>query len=114
VADLARQRCEPCNGGTPSLNRAQSTELAGLLHKRWQLSQDNLSISAEITFRDFSRAMAFLNRVAAIAEEEQHHPDFCLTDWKHVSLTLTTHAIKALSVNDFIIAAKIDGAVSAK
>jgi 4a-hydroxytetrahydrobiopterin dehydratase len=52
--------------------------------------------------------MAYLNRVAEIAEDEQHHPDLHLTGYRHVRIEITTHAIGGLSENDFILAAKID------
>jgi 4a-hydroxytetrahydrobiopterin dehydratase len=55
--------------------------------------------------------MAFLNRLAEIAEREGHHPDFCLKRWNQVSLTLTTHAIGGLSHNDFVLAAKLQAAI---
>ena len=55
--------------------------------------------------RDFKEAMAFVNRVADLAEEEGHHPDIYIS-WNRVRLDLTTHAIKGLSENDFIMAAK--------
>ncbi len=59
-------------------------------------------------FTDFAEAMKFVNRVADIAEAEDHHPDMLLHGWNKVRLTLSTHAIKGLSVNDFILAAKVD------
>ena len=52
---------------------------------------------------------AFVDRVAALAESEGHHPDILLHDWNRVRLSLWTHAIGGLSLNDFILAAKIDG-----
>src|SRR2546421_692838 len=58
-------------------------------------------------FRDFVQALAFTNRVGAIAEEEQHHPDIYLA-WGKVRVTIWTHAIDGLSRNDFVLAAKID------
>ncbi len=59
------------------------------------------------TFRDFRQAMAFLQRLADVAEAEGHHPDFCV-HYNRVDLELWTHAIDGLSENDFILAAKID------
>jgi len=72
----------------------------------WELEEDKLS--RRFKFRDFREAMAFVNRVADLAEEEGHHPDIHIF-WNRVQLDLTTHAIKGLSENDFIMAAKIGG-----
>lgn len=58
-------------------------------------------------FKDFKEAMLFVNKVAEIAEEQDHHPDIFI-QWNIVILTLWTHAIKGLFENDFILAAKID------
>ena len=67
----------------------------------WQLAQDGLSISRQFKFKNFVEALAFVDRVGEIAEAEGHHPDIELS-W------LSTHAIKGLSLNDFIVAAKIN------
>ena len=73
----------------------------------WDLADDAKSISKEFEFKDFKEAMAFINKVAEVAEEQQHHPDiYCF--YNKVKLELSTHAIKGLSNNDFIIAARIN------
>jgi 4a-hydroxytetrahydrobiopterin dehydratase len=69
------------------------------------------ALTRQITFNTFARAMAFLNRLAEVAEREGHHPDFCLNQWNHVSLSLTTHAIGGLSRNDFVLAARLQAAI---
>lgn len=71
----------------------------------WELESD--SIEKTFTFKDFAEAMRFVNAVADIAEEEGHHPDIEIT-YNTVEIELSTHAIKGLSLNDFILAAKID------
>ncbi len=73
----------------------------------WDLAQDGSRISRAFTFKDFHEALAFVNQVGTIAEEEGHHPDIHWW-WNTVKLELTTHAIKGLSTNDFILAAKIN------
>lgn len=65
------------------------------------------TIEKRFKFKDFAEAMKFVNKAAEIAEEEGHHPDIKIS-WNRVTLQLTTHAIKGLSENDFIMAAKID------
>jgi 4a-hydroxytetrahydrobiopterin dehydratase len=62
-------------------------------------------------FADFLAAMAFVNRLAALAESEQHHPDFCV-HYSRVDVAVWTHAAGGLTENDFILAAKIDRIVA--
>ncbi len=78
------------------------------LSDRWRLAEDGGSLAREMTFKSFARAMAFLNRLAELAEAEGHHPDFCLRQWNRVEVTVRTHAIGGLSRNDFILAAKLE------
>ena len=73
----------------------------------WQLWPDGRTISREFSFKNFAHAFTFATKVAAIAEEEQHHPDL-LVSWGKVGIELSTHAISGLSENDFIVAAKIN------
>jgi len=77
------------------------------LSEDWMLIDDAHLLVKEFRFKDFAGAMAFANKVASIAEEENHHPDLSVA-WGRVSIELTTHAIEGLSENDFILAAKID------
>jgi 4a-hydroxytetrahydrobiopterin dehydratase len=105
---LAGERCVPCEGGTPPLSREDARALLAELADGWQLSDDATSLSRRMTFKNFLRAMDFLNRLAEVAEHENHHPDFCLEGWNKVRLTLSTHSIGGLSRNDFIMAAKLE------
>jgi 4a-hydroxytetrahydrobiopterin dehydratase len=73
----------------------------------WILSEDGKKIFREFTFKDFKKAMQFVNAVAELAESEGHHPDIYIF-WNRVRLELWTHAINGLSENDFILAAKIN------
>jgi 4a-hydroxytetrahydrobiopterin dehydratase len=109
--DLASEQCLPCEQGTAPLSVTEARALLSGLDARWQLAEDGRALTRELTFRTFARAMAFLNRLAEIAEREGHHPDFCLTRWNRVSLSLTTHAIGGLSRNDFVLAAKLQAAI---
>jgi len=103
---LAEKRCIPCEGGTQPLSKTPAQELLKQL-SGWTLSGDTRWISKEFKFEDFAKAFAFAKKVAGIAEEEGHHPDLQVS-WGKTTVELTTHAIKGLSENDFIIAAKID------
>lgn len=73
----------------------------------WELVDGAKQIEKSFTFKDFKDALAFANRVGAIAEAEQHHPEIEIA-WGKVEIELSTHAIGGLSENDFIVAAKID------
>jgi len=72
----------------------------------WSVNRDHY-ISRRFKFKNFSDALAFVNRVGALAETEGHHPDITF-GWGFVSITLSTHAVDGLSENDFILGAKID------
>lgn len=73
----------------------------------WALAEDKKSIKKEFSFKDFVQAMAFVNKVAEIAESEGHHPDLHIF-YNKVKIELSTHAIGGLSENDFIVAAKVN------
>jgi len=103
---LTEQRCVPCKGGMPHLTREEAEAFMPQT-PGWTLSDDALRISRDFKFKDFMGALDFLNEVAKIAEAEGHHPDY-RGGWGRLSLEFTTHAIKGLSKNDFIMAAKIN------
>jgi 4a-hydroxytetrahydrobiopterin dehydratase len=73
---------------------------------RWQ--RDGETLVRELKFDDFAQAMAYVNRVADLAEEVNHHPDILVHGWNHVRLTLTTHSAGRLTDNDFDMARRID------
>ena len=64
-------------------------------------------LARRFTFPDFRAALDFVNRVGALAEEQGHHPDLCLS-WGQVDIQTWTHKIDGLTESDFILAAKID------
>ncbi len=63
----------------------------------------------EYKFKDFKQAIEFVNKVADIAESENHHPDIFLHSWNNVKITLSTHAAKGVTEKDFVLASRIDG-----
>ena len=73
----------------------------------WTLSDDATSINRAWEFKDFAEAFAFLTKVAALAEQEQHHPEIW-NSWSKVKLTLSTHDVGGLSTKDFFLAGKIN------
>jgi 4a-hydroxytetrahydrobiopterin dehydratase len=105
MSELAEQKCVPCKGGVPRLG---PEEQAGLLEELdgWAI-QDGHHLHKAYTFPDFVEALAFVNRVGLIAEEQGHHPDLYLT-WGKVEAKIWTHKVNGLTVSDFIFAAKID------
>ncbi len=104
--DLASLTCIPCRGGIPPLTPDKVSRMMNIV-SGWNLRKGPERIEKLYKFRDFAESMAFVNRVADIAEEQDHHPDI-LIHWNEVTLTLWTHAINGLHDNDFIVAAKID------
>lgn len=119
MTDLMNKTCKPCEGGTLPLTEA---EIAKLLKDvpEWALSKEAEgdgegdskvavpSISRSFSFKNYFRTMAFVNAVAWIAHQENHHPDMEI-GYNWCIVRYTTHAIKGLSENDFICAAKVDG-----
>lgn len=108
MAELSKQKCEPCAKGTPPLTEAEIAKLLPSLHGDWKVI-DHHHIEREFHFSNFKEALDFTVRVGNLAEAEGHHPDILLS-WGKVKVTLFTHKIKGLSTNDFILAAKIDKA----
>jgi len=102
---LADKSCVPCKGGTPALNGdAVKTLLAEI--PGWEAPRDH-HLFRVYRFPDFKKALDFVNRVGAVAEEQGHHPDLLLT-WGKVEITIYTHSIDGLTESDFVLAAKID------
>ena len=103
---LSNQKCKPCEGKTLALSKKEITPLIKELNE-WQ-NKENKKIEKNFIFKNFNKALAFVNEVGKIAEKEGHHPDIFLYSWNHVLITTYTHSIGGLSKNDFIIASKID------
>jgi 4a-hydroxytetrahydrobiopterin dehydratase len=112
---LKDKRCVPCEGGTPPLDGQTVTLLLADV-KGWELRVGSEAgarpkIAKHYKFADFLGSMAFIDKLAALAEEQGHHPDFCV-HYNEVDVTLWTHAVGGLSENDFIMASKIDAYVA--
>jgi 4a-hydroxytetrahydrobiopterin dehydratase len=105
MTELAEKRCIPCSGGTPALTQDQIAGFAPQV-PNWQVI-DNHHIQRTYKFKDFRDALAFVNRIGELAEEQGHHPDICF-GWGHAEVKIWTHAINGLTESDFILAAKID------
>jgi 4a-hydroxytetrahydrobiopterin dehydratase len=105
--DLNQKHCVPCKGGTPPLTQVDEDryfkELAG-----WELVREGTHlIRKEMKFKKYLESIDFVSKVGSLADAEDHHPVMHVF-YKKVIVELTTHALGGLSVNDFILAAKID------
>lgn len=100
------KHCKPCEGGVKPLEKDQIKKMFSELSD-WQLTEDNKIIFKDFKFKNFYETMKFVNSAAAIANEENHHPDLEV-GYNHCLVKYTTHAIGGLSENDFICAAQID------
>jgi 4a-hydroxytetrahydrobiopterin dehydratase len=109
MSDLLKKKCAPCEGGSFPFDISE-------IHKYqkkvdgWKIEKDEKEIfflKKEFKFINFLESQKFIIEVGKISEEEGHHPDI-LFGWGFAEIKITTHAIKGLSENDFILAAKID------
>jgi len=104
--NLTQKKCVPCEGGAKPFSASQINGYKSKLNSDWEVIDDK-KISRLFKFKNFREAFDFVNKIAQIAEAEQHHPDIQI-NYNRVRIDLTTHAIKGLSMNDFIMAAKIE------
>jgi 4a-hydroxytetrahydrobiopterin dehydratase len=108
---LSEKRCLPCEGGVKPLDRAAAEKLLQQLGPQWKLTADGKQIQGQFDFKNYYRTTAFVNAVAWIAHNEDHHPDIAF-GYKTATVTYWTHAIGGLSENDFICAAKVSALVA--
>jgi len=106
--ELAGMHCTAVSASTQRLNDDEINQYQAKLPD-WEIFQksDELRLEKVFQFKDFNQAVKFTNRVAEIANEEDHHPAI-LTEWGKVTVTWWTHKIRGLHLNDFIMAAKTD------
>ena len=104
--DLIVQKCEACSGNTPKLNTKQISKHLSKLDN-WSVNDEQKMIYKKFIFKTFKQALNFTNKVGELADTEGHHPDISI-GWGYSLIMIHTHAIKGLSINDFILAAKID------
>lgn len=106
MEELKNTKCKPCEGYGQALNLIEVddwlTKIPG-----WKFISKDLSIYRKFEFKGFYKTMAFANAVAWIANQENHHPTLKI-DYNHCKVIFTTHALKGLSPNDFICAAKVN------
>ena len=104
--DLTKVHCIPCEGGVPRMKPEEIVEYQKQIQPEWKVV-DNIKLKREFHFKDFKESMEFVNKVADIANAEEHHPDIYIF-YSVVKIELWTHAISGLFKNDFIMAAKIE------
>jgi len=109
MTDLSNKKCVPCEGDIPPFDKS---EIHKYLKKvdGWDVKSNkdqSYYLFKEFFFENFKLSQNFVNKVADIAEKENHHPDICF-GWGYCKIKIFTHAIKGLAESDFILAAKID------
>jgi len=105
---LAIEKCVACRGGDPSLTDAEIAALQPQVPEWNLVEQDGvLRLQRTFKFKNYAQSLEFTNKVAAIAEEQDHHPLIVL-EWGRVTVQWWTHVVKGLHKNDFIMAAKVD------
>lgn len=107
TSELQHKHCQSCEGIEQPLNAEQISNLMPQLHKNWEVSSDNKAINRAFSFANFYETVEFINAIAWIANKENHHPDL-EAGYHYCRVKFYTHAIKGLSLNDFICAAKVD------
>lgn len=107
--ELLNKKCVPCEGGVIPFDVSE-------IHKYqkkvdgWNIFEDKdkvFFLEKKFVFKNFLESQDFVNKVGKVSEQEGHHPDINF-GWGYAKINITTHAIKGLSENDFILAAKID------
>jgi 4a-hydroxytetrahydrobiopterin dehydratase len=114
MSDLFNKKCAPCEGGVLPFDISE-------IHKYqkkvdgWDIISDENEIFflyKKFNFKDFLQSQKFINEVGKVSEDEGHHPDITF-GWGYAEIKITTHSIKGLSENDFILASKIDQKINA-
>ena len=102
-------RCVPCDGDLAALTAGEAGDRLRWI-PGWILEYPRLV--RRLSFDDFATALEFVAQVGALAEDQGHHPDLHLTDYREVEVVLWTHAVGGLSDNDFVLAREIEALVS--
>jgi len=105
--ELLAKHCIEREKGTPTLTQAEVAELLNLV-PGWQVTEDGTTIQWQKRLAHFIAAVNFVEKLAAVCEEQDHHPDVHIYNYRWVGLDFSTHSIGGLSENDFIMAAKVN------
>jgi len=109
ICSLSEKKCIPCDGGVPPLQKKEIDKLLAELQSEWQVNELG-HLYKKYKFSNFIKAMEFANKIAAIAEQEAHHPDLTIS-WGACNVEIWTHKINGLTESDFILAAKIESKI---
>lgn len=103
---LRDQHCQPLPKGSPPL---EATRVRQLLEEvaGWKVNDDHTAIQREFKFKNYYETIAFVNALAWIANQQDHHPDLEVS-YNRCAVTFSTHSIGGLSNNDFICAARVN------
>jgi 4a-hydroxytetrahydrobiopterin dehydratase len=111
VPPLAQRHCVPCRPGTAPLPRPEVARLlAGVPGWAVEEAEGAPRLARTVRFKGFVPGVDLVNRIAAIAESEGHHPDLLLA-YGSLTIRLTTHAAGGLTENDFILAARLNESI---
>jgi len=108
MSDLTQKKCEACSQWTPALKGEKLAAVQASIDPSWEIVEDERKLRRHFKLHNFIKALDFVNLVGSLAENEGHHPDIEIYNYNNVRIDLSTHKIKALSMNDMIMAAKID------
>lgn len=108
MTPLASRSCRPIPQGSPCLQAEETRILLNELSAEWKTLSEPGRLVRTYRFSKYTETMAFANRVAALAEKEDHHPEMTI-GYGSCTVAIHTHTVKGLSENDFILAAKIEG-----
>ena len=106
MSELPSKHCVPCEGGVKPLSLKEVENLLSGI-PGWETDAEGTSIARRFSFRNFYVTMGFVNAIAWMANQENHHPDLEV-GYNYCTVKYSTHAIKGLSENDFICAAKVN------
>ena len=109
--ELVKLSCRPLEKGTPPVTENRAAMLRQQLHGDWNLQQQPPEINRSFRFRNYYETIAFVNALAWIAHQEDHHPNLEVS-YNRCVVHYSTHSISGISENDFICAAKIDALFS--
>ena len=107
MVDLLSKKCEPCEGKTKPFTKQEAQSYLNQV-SGWEIDTEGKVIQRTFNMKNFMSAVNFIDKIAQVAEAENHHPDIHLTGYRKLRIDLSTHAIGGLSENDFIVAAKIN------
>jgi 4a-hydroxytetrahydrobiopterin dehydratase len=105
--NLLGAHCHEYTKGSQALNHSEIAERIPLV-PNWELVDDDKGLRFSRRMADFTSAINLVDRVAVLAEEEQHHPDIRVHGYRNLEIGFSTHSIGGLTDNDFIMAAKIN------